>query len=60
MARTTAYPMSIVAQLILHRVIKKKGVIPPEKLGMDDQVFGLFLNGLKKHEINIIEKKLTG
>jgi lysine 6-dehydrogenase len=60
MARTTAYPMSIVAQLILNRVIKKKGVIPPEKLGMDDQVFGLFMNGLKKHEINIIEKKLTG
>ena len=59
MARTTAYPMSIVAQLILNRVIEKNGVIPPEKLGMDDQVFGLFMNGLKKHGTNIIEEKLA-
>jgi lysine 6-dehydrogenase len=60
MARTTAYPMSIVAQLILRRAVKMRGVVPPERLGMDDEVFKLFLNGLRKHGINVIEEKATG
>jgi lysine 6-dehydrogenase len=60
MARTTAYPMSIVAQLILNRAVKMRGVVPPERLGMDDEVFKLFLNSLRKHGINVIEEKSTG
>lgn len=57
MARTTAYPASIIAQLILKGKLKEKGVVPPEKIGMDDKLFGLFMAGLRKHGIKIIEKK---
>jgi saccharopine dehydrogenase-like NADP-dependent oxidoreductase len=57
MARTTAYPASIVAQLILKGDLKEKGVVPPEKLGMDSKLFKLFLEGLKNRGININEKK---
>jgi lysine 6-dehydrogenase len=60
MVRTTAYPMSIVAQLILLRAVKMRGVVPPERLGMNDEVFKLFLIGLRKHGINVIEEKATG
>lgn len=57
MARTTAYPMSIVAQLMLKGIIKQKGVIPPEKLGMEKEVVQEFLSELKKRDIKIIEAK---
>jgi len=56
MARTTAYPASIVAQLIAKDRIKIKGVVPPEKIGMDDELSSLFLDELKRREINIEEK----
>lgn len=56
MARTTAYPMSIVAQLILNGAIKEKGVVPPERLGMEDRVFRKFSDGLEKRGIQISEK----
>ncbi len=56
MARTTAYPASIVAQLIAKDRVKIKGVVPPEKIGMDDELSSLFLDELKKREINIEEK----
>jgi saccharopine dehydrogenase-like NADP-dependent oxidoreductase len=57
MARTTAYPASIVAQLILNKALKEKGVVPPEKIGMDSKLFKLFSEGLKSHGININEEK---
>jgi len=60
MARTTAYPMSIVAQLILNRKVKRKGVVPPEKLGIDGEVFKLFLDELERRGIKINEDKITG
>lgn len=56
MARTTAYPMSIVAQLILGGAIKEKGIVPPERLGMEDRVFRMFWEGLEKRGIQINEK----
>jgi saccharopine dehydrogenase-like NADP-dependent oxidoreductase len=59
MARTTAYPASIVAQMILNKHLKEKGVVPPEKIGMDNKLFKLFSEGLKNHEINIKEEKTT-
>lgn len=59
MARTTAFPMSIVAQLILGGAIKEKGVVPPERLGMEDSVFRIFWDGLKKRRIQISEKRLS-
>jgi saccharopine dehydrogenase-like NADP-dependent oxidoreductase len=57
MARTTAYPASIVAQMILNKHLKEKGVVPPEKIGMDNKLFKLFSQGLKNHGINIKEEK---
>ncbi|RLG43290.1 MAG: saccharopine dehydrogenase [Thermoproteota archaeon] len=58
MARTTAYPTSITAQLMLKGMLKVKGVIPPEKMGMNDKFFSLFLNELKKRGISIEEKEV--
>ncbi|MGQ9624468.1 MAG: saccharopine dehydrogenase C-terminal domain-containing protein [Candidatus Bathycorpusculaceae bacterium] len=57
MARTTAYPASIVAQLILNGTLRKRGVIPPEKIGMDDEFFSRFMNELIRRGINIVEKR---
>jgi len=57
MARTTAYTASCVAQLLAKKVIKEKGIIPPEKLGADEVVFKKLRNLLKKHGIHIEESK---
>jgi lysine 6-dehydrogenase len=53
MARTTAYPASIIAQLMLTKHIKEKGVVPPEKLGMNEKFFKVFLNELDKRGVKI-------
>jgi lysine 6-dehydrogenase len=55
MARTTAYPASIIAQLMLKKVVKEKGVVPPERLGMSEEFFSTFLNELEKRGIKIAE-----
>jgi len=60
MARTTAYPASIVAQLILKKAVKEKGVVPPEKLGMDDTLFKMFIDQLKKRGVKTSEEKMAG
>lgn len=51
MVRTTGYPCAIVARMI--KDIKGAGVIPPEKLGMDDSIFQQIFNSLSEKEINI-------
>ncbi len=56
MARTTAYPASIVTQLMLKNKIKEKGVVPPEKLGANESLFKLFLGELEKRGIRINEQ----
>jgi lysine 6-dehydrogenase len=56
MARTTAYPASIVAQMILNGAVKEKGVVPPESLGMNDKLFQLFCDGLRLRGIEISEE----
>jgi saccharopine dehydrogenase-like NADP-dependent oxidoreductase len=56
MARTTAYPASIVAQLILKKAIKGKGVVPPELLGMDEDVFRKFYSELEKRKVKVTEE----
>lgn len=56
MARTTAYPASIIAQFMLKKVIKGKGVIPPERIGMDDRLYRLFLGELEKRGIKVSEE----
>jgi len=59
MARTTAYPMSIVAQMVLKQAVRENGVVPPEKLGMDDELFKLFSNGLAQRGIKVREEEKT-
>jgi saccharopine dehydrogenase-like NADP-dependent oxidoreductase len=59
MARTTAYTASAIAQLMLKGIIKEKGVVPPEKIGMNDELFKRFLEILEKHGIKIREEKIT-
>jgi len=60
MARTTAYPASIVAQLMLKKAVKEKGVVPPEKIGMDKKLFSQFSDGLKKRGIKVSETRVVG
>jgi len=57
MARTTAYPASIVAQLILKKAVKEKGVFPPERIGMNDKLFRLFLDALERRGIKIAKEE---
>jgi len=59
MARTTAYPASIVARLILNEAIAERGVVPPEKIGMNEEVFQTFWGELKKRGITITEEIIT-
>jgi saccharopine dehydrogenase-like NADP-dependent oxidoreductase len=59
MARTTAYSASIIAQLMLKKALREKGVVPTEKIGMNDALFRLFLGELEKREIRIVEEKMV-
>jgi lysine 6-dehydrogenase len=60
MARTTAYPASIIAQLVLKKAIKEKGIVPPERLGMSEEFLFTFLNELEKRRIKITEEEIVG
>ena len=55
MARTTAYTASIISQLILRKAIKEKGVVAPEIIGMNDEIFSMFLKESRKRGIEITE-----
>ena len=55
MARTTAYPASILAQLIAQKTIEEKGVIPLEKLGIKEIIFNKILAELEKRQVKIVE-----
>lgn len=57
MARTTAYTTSIVAQLLAKKAIKKNGVLPPEKIGMDEKLYKKFMDEIKKRKIIVKEAK---
>jgi saccharopine dehydrogenase-like NADP-dependent oxidoreductase len=59
MARTTAYTTSMVAQLVAKDAIKEKGVIAPEKLGMNDGIYRRFLSMMKKRKLTVKETKKT-
>ena len=54
MARTTAYPCSIVAQMILEGKVSEKGFIPPE-LAIKDDRFDEFISRLERKGISIKE-----
>lgn len=57
MARTTAYSTSIVAQLLAQKAIEEKGVIPPERLGMNERLFKRFIDEMKKRGIVVKEEE---
>lgn len=59
MARTTAYTTSVVAQLLAKKAIEEKGVIPPEKLGMNEKLYRKFMDLIKKRRVAIKESKKT-
>lgn len=56
MARTTAYPASIITQLMLDGAIKEKGVVPPENIGSNEEAFADFMSELTKRGVNVTEK----
>jgi len=53
MARTTAYTASIIIQLLAQGVIKERGVVPPETLGMNRAVFDAVMTELEKKGIRV-------
>jgi len=53
MARTTAFPASIVARMLLEHAVREKGVVPPEKIGMDGRLFDRFEKELKDRNVKI-------
>jgi len=55
MARTTAYTASIVAGMLARGTIDAKGVIPPERLGMDAEFTEALLSELKSRGV-IVER----
>lgn len=55
MARTTAFTASIVTNLMLTKTISLKGVVPPERLGMDKEVYQKIVKEWEKRGIKIIE-----
>jgi len=60
MARTTAYPASIAARLLLGKAIKDKGLVPVEKIGMHNELFRTFIDELEKRNVKVTEEKSVG
>ena len=58
MARTTAFPCSIVAQMIADGEFKEAGVIHPVNIGWDERLAETFFENLSKREINIEEREV--
>lgn len=59
MARTTAYPASIIARLMLKKAVKDIGVVPTERIGMHGELFDMFISELEKRHIKITEERMT-
>jgi len=57
MARTTAFTASIIAQFLLKKMVKDKGVVPPEIIGKDEMLFQTFLKELDAREVRISEEE---
>ena len=55
MARTTAFPCSIVAQMIAKGQMKMPGVIHPVKIGYDEKLSGIFFKEMAERRIKISE-----
>jgi saccharopine dehydrogenase-like NADP-dependent oxidoreductase len=59
MARTTAYTTSAVAQLLAKKAVAEKGVVPPEKLGMNRRLYDKFMDMMEKRKVTIKESRET-
>lgn len=55
MARTTAFPCSIVAKMIARGEFDMTGVVHPVKIGYNKRLSGRFFEELSKRQINITE-----
>jgi len=60
MARTTGYTATAVARAVARGLIKKHGIIAPEYLGLEPEVFNFIRKELLNREIVIKEKKEAG
>ncbi len=59
MARTTAYTTSVVAQLVAKKVIEERGIMPPEKIGMNDKLYAKFMNMMRQRGVTVKEIRKT-
>lgn len=59
MGRTTAYTTSVVAQLLAKKAIAENGVVPPEKLGMNEELYNKFMGMMKKRKVLARESRKT-
>ena len=41
------------------KAVKKKGVVPPERLGMSEDFFSMFLSELEKRGIKVTEEEIS-
>jgi len=57
MARATAYTASAVSQLMVKKAVHEKGVVPPEKLGMNKRFYRKFMKEIHKRGISVEEKR---
>ena len=51
MARTTGFTCATAARMVLKGLMNKTGVLPPERIGQDVELYNFMLEGLKKHGI---------
>jgi saccharopine dehydrogenase-like NADP-dependent oxidoreductase len=59
MARTTAYTASVGAQLVAEKAIGEKGVFPPEKLGMNEELYKKFMGMMRQRKVLVKESRKT-
>jgi len=55
MARITAYTTSIVAQLLAKKAMEEKGVVPPEKIGMNERLYKKLMGAIRKRGVVVTE-----
>ena len=54
MARTTGFPCALMARALAQGMIPEKGVLAPETLAGNDELFGFIMSGLKERGIKYV------
>jgi lysine 6-dehydrogenase len=57
MGRTTGYTTSVMAQFVADGTIQQKGIFPPEKVGMNEELYQKYSSALRKRGMLIQENK---